>query len=79
MRVNPKVLYFYNKYNTIKHSCLCKKCAEEVLKSNRKGYDYYCPKCKSLLFSDEVNISTVPKTVKDNKTILDNLIKYGVK
>ena len=73
MKEDSKVLYYVRKYG-IENSCLCCKCGNEVLKSPRKFYDYYCPYCQKLLFTDEVNMSNIKKTKKD-KQILIKILK----
>ena len=77
MTEDKKISYFLYRYN-LSTSCLCKKCGSEVIKSPRKNFDFYCFKCKELLFNDEVNCSTIKKTQKDVEGLKNVMKKYGV-
>lgn len=72
MRTDTKILYYLRNYG-IAHQCHCKKCDTQVLRSHRKGYDYYCPYCKTLLFTEEVNISSMPRDLQDDREVMEAL------
>ena len=60
--------YFIKNYKT-KCKCFCRKCGQLVFKSHRKGYDYFCPHCQKLLFSNEVRVEDKPLDLEDINTL----------
>ena len=68
MKTDKKILYVMRNYD-LKYDYTHNLCGTSVLKSNRKEYDYYCPKCQMPLFTEEVMTNTVERTNKDREVI----------
>ena len=78
MKTDRKILYIMRKYDLkydYTHDC----CGTSVLKSNKKEYDYYCPKCQMPLFTEEVKGTDVLRTKKDREVIKKYLSIHNMK
>lgn len=74
---NYNSIYFIRKYKT-KNKCFCLKCGNLVFKGHRKGYDYFCPNCQKLLFTNEVKTTAETLDLSDIKQLAEIINKKGV-